>query len=73
MTNAPGKDAYPICRCDWLLFTSSRKIREGRKAGGVSENGLRKDGEKMAKELDYAPCQRPCKQRVLKRIDEIKM
>jgi hypothetical protein len=31
------------------------------------------DGEKMAKDLDYAPLPEMVQQRVLKRIDEIKM
>jgi len=32
-----------------------------------------KDGEKMAKELDYAPLPETVQERVLKRINEIKM
>jgi len=32
-----------------------------------------KDGEKMAKDLDYASLPESVQQRVLKRIDEIKM
>lgn len=31
------------------------------------------DGEKLAKDLDYAPLPESVQQRVLKRIDEIKM
>ena len=73
ITNALGKDAYPICGATWLLVyeqqkdaTKGKKLVEFLKWAG-------KDGEKMAKDLDYAPLPENLQQRVLQRIDEIKM
>jgi len=73
MTNAPGKDAYPICGATWLLVYEQQKDpAKGRKVVEFLKWAI-KDGEKMAKNLDYAPLPENVQERVLKRIDEIKM
>jgi phosphate transport system substrate-binding protein len=73
MTNAPGKDAYPIAGPTWLLVYEQQKdATKGKKLVEFLKWAL-KDGEKMAKDLDYAPLPESVQQRVLKRIDEIKM
>ena len=73
MTNAPGKDAYPIAGSTWLLVYQQQKdATKGKKLVEFLKWALT-DGEKMAKDLQYAPLPESVQQRVLKRIDEIKM
>jgi phosphate transport system substrate-binding protein len=73
MTNAPGKDAYPICGATWLLVYEQQKDpAKGKKLVEFLKWAI-KDGEKMAKDLNYAPLPESVQQQVLKRIDEIKM
>jgi len=73
MTNAPGKDAYPIAGATWLLVYQQQKdATKGKKLVEFLKWALTK-GEVMAKDLDYASLSESVEQRVLKRIDEIKM
>ena len=72
MTNAPGKDAYPIAGTTWLLVYEQQKDpKKGQKLVEFLKWALTK-GEAMAKNLDYAPLPESVQQRVLKRIGEIK-
>ena len=72
MTNAPGKDAYPIAGATWLLVYQQQKdANKGKKLVEFLKWAMSK-GEAMAKNLDYAPLPDPVQQRVVKRIDEIK-
>ena len=72
MTNAPGKDAYPIAGATWLLVYEQQKDpAKGKKLVEFLKWALTK-GEGMAKDLNYAPLPNEVQQRVLKRIDEIK-
>ena len=72
MTNAPGKDAYPIAGATWLLVYEQQKDpAKGKKLIEFLKWAVTK-GEAMAKDLDYAPLPESVQQRVLKRIDEIK-
>ncbi len=73
ITNAPGKDAYPICGATWLLVYEQQKDATKGKKLVEFLKWAAKDGEKMAKDLDYAPLPENLQQRVLKRIDEIKL
>jgi phosphate transport system substrate-binding protein len=73
MTNAPGKDAYPIAGATWLLVYQQQKdAAKGKKLVEFLKWSVT-DGEKMAKELQYAPLPESVQQRVLKRIGEIKI
>lgn len=73
MTNAPGKDAYPIAGATWLLVYQQQKdATKGKKLVEFLKWAMT-DGEKMAKDLQYAPLPESVQQRVLKQIDEIKM
>ncbi len=72
ITNAPGDDSYPICGATWLLVyeqqndaTKGKKIVEFLKWSETA-------GEQMAKDLDYAPLPEGLRDRVLKRVSEIK-
>jgi phosphate transport system substrate-binding protein len=73
MTNAPGKGAYPIAGATWLLVYEQQKDATKGKKLVEFLKWAAKDGEKMAKDLQYAPLPESLQQRVLKRIDEIKM
>jgi phosphate transport system substrate-binding protein len=72
ITNGPGKDAYPICGATWLLVYQEQKDATKGKKLVEFLNWALKDGEKMAKTLDYAPLPDSVQERVLKRIAEIK-
>jgi phosphate transport system substrate-binding protein len=73
MTNAPGKDAYPIAGATWLLvYQQQNDAAKGKKLVEFLKWSLT-DGEKMAKDLQYAPLPESVQQRVLKRIGEIKI
>jgi phosphate transport system substrate-binding protein len=72
MTNAPGKDSYPIAGATWLLVYQQQKdAAKGKKLVEFLKWAETK-GEQMAKDLDYAPLPQNLEERVLKRIDEIK-
>jgi phosphate transport system substrate-binding protein len=72
MTNAPGKDAYPISGATWLLVYEQQK--DATKGKKIVEflKWAESDGEKIAKDLDYAPLPEALQERVLKRVGEIK-
>src|SRR5260370_2400778 len=66
MTNAPGKDAYPIAGATWLLVYQQQKDpAKGKKLVDFLKWAA-KDGERMAKNPDYAPLPETVQERVLK-------
>jgi phosphate transport system substrate-binding protein len=72
MTNAPGKDSYPIAGATWLLVYEQQKdAAKGKKLVEFLRWAGTK-GEDMAKDLDYAPLPTELRDRCLKRIGEIK-
>ena len=72
MTNAPGKDAYPIAGATWLLvYRDQKEAAKGKKLVEFLKWALTK-GEAMANALDYAALPPALQQRVMRRIDEIK-
>jgi phosphate transport system substrate-binding protein len=72
ITNAPGKDSYPIAGATWLLVYQQQKDpAKGKKIVEFLKWAETK-GEEMAKQLEYAPLPDNLRDRVLKRIDEIK-
>jgi phosphate transport system substrate-binding protein len=73
ITNAPGKDSYPIAGATWLLVYEQQKdAAKGKKIVEFLKWALTK-GEDMAKQLNYAPLPDTLRDRVLKRVDEIKI
>ncbi len=73
MVNAPGKDAYPIAGVTWLLVYEQQKDAEkGKKLVAFLKWAL-DDGEKIAKDLDYAPLPDAVQKKVLDRVNSIKM
>jgi len=72
MTNAPGKDAYPIAGATWLLvYEQQTDAAKGKKLVEFLDWALAK-GEQMATSLDYAPLPANLQQRVLDRVKTIK-
>ena len=72
MTNSPGKGAYPIAGATWLLVYEQQKDATKGKKLVEFLKWAETDGEKMAKDLDYAPLPENLQARVLQRIGEIK-
>ena len=71
ITNASGKDAYPIAGFTWLLVHKDTKdAAKGKAIVGFLRWALT-DGEKMASPLDYAPLPQAVADRVLKTIDTL--
>ncbi|HEY2103585.1 MAG TPA: phosphate ABC transporter substrate-binding protein PstS [Chthoniobacterales bacterium] len=72
MTNAPGPDSYPISGATWLLVYEQQKdATKGKKLVEFLNWALTK-GEGMVRDLDYAPLPDAVRDRVLKRVSEIK-
>lgn len=55
ITNAPGKDAYPIATFTWLLIPAQAKDPSKGKIINDFLNWMINDGQKMSAQLDYAP------------------
>lgn len=55
ITNAPGKDAYPISSFTWLLIPQQSKDPAKGKALADFLNWMVGDGQKLTTALDYAP------------------
>ena len=55
ITNAPGKDAYPIASFTWLLIPTQSKDQARGKIIVDFLNWMLDNGEKMTTELAYAP------------------
>jgi len=55
ITNAPGKDAYPISSFTWLLIPAQSKDAAKGKILADFLNWMVTDGQKMTADLSYAP------------------
>ncbi|MGA2348225.1 MAG: phosphate ABC transporter substrate-binding protein PstS, partial [Candidatus Sulfotelmatobacter sp.] len=55
ITNAPGKDAYPISSFTWLLIPAQSKDAAKGKILTDFLNWMVTDGQKMTSALSYAP------------------
>jgi len=55
ITNAPGKDAYPISSFTWLLIPAQSKDPAKGKILNDFLNWMATDGQKMTSSLSYAP------------------
>jgi phosphate transport system substrate-binding protein len=55
ITNAPGKDAYPIASFTWLLIPEKSKDEKKGKIIADFLNWMIDDGQKLVAELSYAP------------------
>jgi len=71
ITNAPGKDSYPIASFTWLLLPAQFKDATKGKVMVDFLNWMLAQGEPMAPALDYAPLPDNVKAKVQARVKEI--
>lgn len=71
ITNAPGKDAYPISSFTWLLIPG--RIQDGAKKKILTDflRWMLGPGQKMTEPLSYAPLPQPVVAKELKAIAEV--
>ena len=71
ITNAPGKDAYPIASFTWLLIPEQSK--EAAKGKVLSEflTWMLDQGEARVKELNYAPLPQNVAEKVRQKIKQV--
>ncbi|HET9167363.1 MAG TPA: phosphate ABC transporter substrate-binding protein PstS, partial [Candidatus Angelobacter sp.] len=73
ITNAPGKDAYPISSFTWLLVPAEWADASKEKAFVDFLNWMVDKGQTMTAQLSYAPLPKAVKEKVKARIKEIKV
>jgi phosphate transport system substrate-binding protein len=73
ITNAPGKDAYPISSFTWLLVPAEWKDANKEKAFVDFLNWMVDKGQTMTAPLQYAPLPKNVAAKVKARIKEIKV
>jgi phosphate transport system substrate-binding protein len=73
ITNAPGKDAYPISSFTWLLVPAEWADATKEKAFVDFLNWMVDKGQTMTSALDYAPLPKNVAAKVKARIKEIKI
>jgi phosphate transport system substrate-binding protein len=72
ITDAPGKDAYPISSFTWLLIPQQSKDAAKGKILADFLNWMVADGQKMTSALSYAPLPDNVAQKVKEAIKQVK-
>ena len=72
ITNAPGKDAYPISSFTWLLIPAQSKDAAKGKILADFLNWMVDDGQKMTAELTYAPLPENVAEKVKAEIKQVR-
>jgi len=72
ITNAPGKDAYPISSFTWLLIPSQSKDPAKGKILADFLNWMITDGQGMTSALSYAPLPENVAAKVKETIKQVK-
>jgi len=72
ITNAPGKDAYPVASFTWLLIPTPSKDRAKGKIIADFLNCMVEDGQKMTADLSYAPLPEGVEAKVKETIKQVK-
>jgi phosphate transport system substrate-binding protein len=72
ITNAPGKDAYPIASFTWLLIPAQSKDASKGKILADFLNWMVDDGQKMTAALTYAPLPENVAQKVKDEIKQVR-
>jgi phosphate transport system substrate-binding protein len=72
ITNAPGKDAYPISSFTWLLIPSQSKDAAKGKIISDFLNWMVDDGQKMTAALTYAPLPSSVAEKVKAEIKQVR-
>jgi phosphate transport system substrate-binding protein len=73
ITNAPGKNAYPISSFTWLLVPAEWNDAGKEKAFVDFLNWMVNDGQKLTSSLEYAPLPKSVAAKVKARIKEVKV
>ena len=73
ITNAPGKNAYPISTFTWLLVPIEWNDATKEKTFVDFLNWMVTDGQSMTNSLDYAPLPKPVVAKIKARIKEIRI
>jgi phosphate transport system substrate-binding protein len=73
ITNAPGKNAYPISSFTWLLVPAEWSDAGKERAFVDFLNWMVGDGQKLTSTLDYAPLPKSVAAKVKARIKEVKV
>jgi len=71
ITNAPGKDVYPISSFTWLLVPVESKDKAKGKILADFLNWMVDDGQKMTAQLTYAPLPETVVQKVKSAIEQV--
>jgi phosphate transport system substrate-binding protein len=72
ITNAPGKDAYPISSFTWLLIPAQSKDAAKGKIITDFLNWMVDDGQKMTAALTYAPLPNNVAEKVKAEIKQVR-
>ncbi|HUQ49168.1 MAG TPA: phosphate ABC transporter substrate-binding protein PstS [Terriglobales bacterium] len=72
ITNAPGKDAYPISTFTWLLVPAKNKDANKQKIIVDFLTWMVNDGQKMTSQLSYAPLPEAIATKVRSAISQLK-
>ena len=72
ITNAPGKDSYPISSFTWLLIPEKSKDAAKGKIMADFLNWMVDDGQKMTAELTYAPLPQSVAEKVKGAIKQVR-
>jgi phosphate transport system substrate-binding protein len=72
ITNAPGKDAYPISSFTWLLIPAQSKDPAKGKILADFLSWMVNDGQKMAAPLSYAPLPDSVAEKVKEEIKQVR-
>ena len=72
ITNAPGKDAYPISSFTWLLIPEKSKDEKKSKILADFLNWMVNDGQKLVADLSYAPLPASVAEKVKGAIKQVK-
>jgi phosphate transport system substrate-binding protein len=72
ITNAPGKDAYPISSFTWLLIPTQAKDASKGKMLADFLNWMASDGQSMTNALSYAPLPENVAAKVKETIKQVK-
>jgi phosphate transport system substrate-binding protein len=73
ITNAPGKNVYPVASFTWLLFYENPKDKQRARTMVDFMKWALTDGQKFAPELGYAPLPAPVVQMELQALNRIKL
>jgi phosphate transport system substrate-binding protein len=73
ITNAPGKDAYPISSFTWLLFYTNPKEKDKARIMSDFMKWALTDGQKFTTDLGYAPLPKAVVSREMDALKQIRL